>query len=901
MIRVLYLNGSFEDHDFVVEALTAEGGFQVTRTTERLDLQQRLARGECDLVLSDIEVLGFAPLAFIDFVRAASAVPPVVILTANESVDVAVEAMKRGAADYILATSDNARHLPEKMRSALDRTRREEKLRESQQWFRSIFEHSPEILVLVDMQGVVVEVNGKASELLGYERAHLVGNRFENLPLWSKETKATLRDMFARCLGGETIAPYEIEFLCSDGRAITCQMHGTTLKNHAVEITHVLLMVSDVTRRRAAEEALRTSETRFRAVSELVSDYAYAFRVEQDGTLTAEWVTDALVNVTGYTANELKSLGGWERLIHPDDLTIAEGQLTRLLSGEAYTVEYRIVTKSGEQRWTRDYARPEWDEREQRVVRIYGAGQDITDRKRAKEAMRASDTRFRALIEQSPFGISLYNPDGTVRYGNEALRRMYGISREVQARLIANYNILQDDQLMATGVASGLKRAFEGEPTALPTVKYDTRKSSVPSHDVDGEFWIESFAYPIKGGDGNFEEVVVVQRDVTEQKRAETALKESEERFRALFENALDGILLADVETKRLLSPNPSMCQMLGYRREEIEQLHVFDIHPHKDIRHVVAIFEKQAHEKIGLAESVPMKRKDGSVFYADINSSPITLAGKRYLLGFFRDITERKRSEERLRAMESQLAHVTRLSTMGELVAGIAHEVNQPLYSIENFAKAIENVLAADCGRESEQLRDWNAEIAAASDRAGRIMKRLRGFARTTDSQRSTADLKDIVSETIELMAFESRQRRVVVRPQPCDEDTRAQVDRVQIQQVLVNLLQNAFEALDSNDPGDRQVVVETRVSEGSICVSVADNGPGLPPEGGLNLFDAFATTKRHGLGMGLAISRTIVEAHGGRLLATFNAQGGATFHFTLPTARRAENDGAWTDGFRG
>jgi PAS domain S-box-containing protein len=913
MIRVLYLNGSFQDRQFVVQALTAHGGFQVTRTTERLDLGTRLAHGQCDLILSDTEVLGFPPLEVIDFVRARSAAPPVMILTASESVDLAVEAMKRGAADYVLLTSENVLRLPQRILAAVDRTRLEKKLREGEQ-------------------------------------------------------------------------------------------------------------------QEAAQESLRRSEQRFRAVSELVSDYAYAFHVEPDGKLTAEWVTDALVTVTGYTAHELKSLGGWERLIHPDDLCIAEGQLERLLSGEANTVEYRIVTKSGEVRWTRDYARPEWDEEEQRVVRIYGAGQDITDRKRVEEALerserlyrgvieatggvpycrnyetngydfigegvqlltgyavreftpdvwdsiiqeavltgdlaglsiseaerrvrsgastvartevrivtrsgderwlsdasthvrdehgvshsalgilhniterkqaeevlRTSERRFRTLVEQSPFGILLYNTDGTVRYANEALRTMHKLSKEEFEYLVAHYNILQDEQLEVSGVAPRVRKAFEGEPSPLPTIKYDTRKSSMTSQVADREAWIEGFVYPIKGQDGDVQEVVVVHRDVSEQKEQEAALKESEERFRALFDNALDGILMADTATKRLLSPNPAMCRMLGYRREEIEQLKVFDIHPQADVAHVVEMFEKQAREGLGLAESIPMKRKDGSVSYADINSSPITLAGQRYLIGFFRDTTERKRSEEKLRAMESQLAHVTRLSTMGELVAGIAHEVNQPLYSIENFAKAMENVLAANCGPELEQLRDWTAEIAAAAARAGRIMKRLRGFARPTDSQRSTVDINEIVSESIKLMAFESRQRRVMVQWQLCVEDARVEVDRVQVQQVLVNLLRNAFEALDQNDPGNRKVVVETRVREGSICVTVADNGPGLPPEGGLKLFDAFATTKPDGLGVGLAISTTIVEAHGGRLWATSDPHSGAKFSFTLPIARGVENDGA-------
>ena len=220
----------------------------------------------------------------------------------------------------------------------------------------------------------------------------------------------------------------------------------------------------------------------------------------------------------------------------------------------------------------------------------------------------------------------------------------------------------------------------------------------------------------------------------------------------------------------------------------------------------------------------------------------------------------------------------------MGELVAGIGHELNQPLYAIVNFSKACRNVLGAQGSLDRTSLREWIEEIARAAGRAGAIVARLRDFTRRTELTLAPASLNKIVEESVRLLAFEARRLGVQVTcelPSPAPLVT---VDRLQIQQVLVNLLSNAYEALDAPDVPLRRVQIHVGTADGEVEVCVADNGHGLPPDGHVRIFDPFVTTKPAGLGMGLAISRTIVEAHGGRLWAGPSAAGGAAFHFTLP-----------------
>ncbi len=252
-----------------------------------------------------------------------------------------------------------------------------------------------------------------------------------------------------------------------------------------------------------------------------------------------------------------------------------------------------------------------------------------------------------------------------------------------------------------------------------------------------------------------------------------------------------------------------------------------------------------------------------------------------------------RRDAEDKMHHMQEQLAHVSRLSTMGEMVAGIAHELNQPLYSIVNFAKACGNVLSAGNPPDLDRLRGWTEEIAVAAGRAGEIVSQLRRFARRSESPRRTASLHEILGESVQLVASEAKRHGSAVSLEPGNPSVAVCVDRTQIQQVLVNLLRNAYEAMDDGRVTRRQVTIRTRCVDGMAEVSVADTGPGLPADPDLRIFDAFVTTKPQGLGMGLAISATIVEAHGGRIWAEGNGEGGTTFHFTLPLAKKDRENG--------
>ena len=248
------------------------------------------------------------------------------------------------------------------------------------------------------------------------------------------------------------------------------------------------------------------------------------------------------------------------------------------------------------------------------------------------------------------------------------------------------------------------------------------------------------------------------------------------------------------------------------------------------------------------------------------------------------RDITERRETEQRLVQQQEIVAHVSRLNTVGEMAAGLVHEITQPLGAISNFAAAVVTTLENTPTVDYERLLQWNRKILEQASRAGQIIDRLRRFAQRQDPLRESHLLSDIVAEAIELVAAHARRQRVSIRFD--DDGSRVVVvaDRVQIQQVVVNLLNNAMEALESTDESQRVVAVRIDAEPQEVIVTVDDFGPGLPAAKADQIFEPFFTTKPHGMGMGLTICRTIVQAHGGTMGTARLHPHGASFFFTLP-----------------
>ena len=264
-------------------------------------------------------------------------------------------------------------------------------------------------------------------------------------------------------------------------------------------------------------------------------------------------------------------------------------------------------------------------------------------------------------------------------------------------------------------------------------------------------------------------------------------------------------------------------------------------------------------------------------------------------------DVTNQRFAEAKMREQEALLAHASRLSVMGEMVAGIAHEMSQPLYAIGNYAQAclaaLTEAVAADV---ADKPREWMRWIASEAARAGEIIRGLCSFARRADQEETRLELNAVVRESLELLHADFQRSRISTAFHCGPTPIYVAGNRIQLQQVLVNLLRNSCEALHNKAIHDRRIVVTLKKARSHAELTVADSGPGLPADVGNRVFEAFFTTKPQGMGMGLAVSRSIVEAHGGRLWAASNGGNGAELHLSLPTLTGAVTDDCFTDGVR-
>ncbi len=512
--------------------------------------------------------------------------------------------------------------------------------------------------------------------------------------------------------------------------------------------------------------------------------------------------------------------------------------------------------------------------------------EDITKRKQAEEALRLSEERFRNLVQTAPFGVLRNDVEGRINFANAALGRIYECS---PSDLIGKpiWELAFDDSSREAMIAQmrGMEddaRQSGGSPV---TSGFLVKHRTVAGRAIDVHI---DWTYE-RNREGKCIGWIVVISDVTTRREFERRLE-----FQAVVLNRVsDAVIVTDQRNA------------VTYANEAAERM--FEIsEDHRCGRSVLPLHQELLvsgalhHDVLAALEESGQWQGDIEV---QINGQTATVEAKlkdfrspnsqgHYLLSLVRDISMRKQAELERRQHRDTLAHMTRLSTMGELVAGIAHEVKQPLYAIANFATAASISLRnLEPGVPLDQtwlddLKEFNDGVRRASQRANEIIQRLREFAGKSEQSREQIDLNEVILDSIDLVAFEARQCDAVVRTDLQIGLPGVIADRIQCEQVLVNLLHNAYEALAEVAP-PRLVLVQSRRAGDFVEFKVEDNGPGIPPSQYGKILEAFCTTKPSGMGMGLAISRTIVEDHGGRLTVDTNRHGGATFVVALPIAK--------------
>ena len=497
----------------------------------------------------------------------------------------------------------------------------------------------------------------------------------------------------------------------------------------------------------------------------------------------------------------------------------------------------------------------------------------------SRETHPADDGRgdhFRVRIEG--FGVGTWDLDLQTREleWSDTARRLFGLGRDQAVSYDLFLSQLEpsdrDHLLKAIGRASegggGLDLSFK-----------------VRGEAGSGQ-WIRARAGVIRDDTGSPRRLSGIFLDINAEKQLEDNLRSQENHLRSILETVPDAMIVID--SRGIVHLFSSAAERLfGYSRQEAIGRNVSILMPEPDQSRHDGYLDRYLRTNdphiIGIGRIVTGKRRDGTTFPMHLSVGKTQRAGEPYFTGFVRDLTEHQQTQARLQELQSELVHVSRLTAMGEMASALAHELNQPLAAISNYMKGSRRLLAGSSDPNAPKVESALDRAAEQALRAGQIIRRLRDFVSRGESEKRVESLSKLIEEAGALGLAGAREQNVQLRFSLDPDADLVLADRVQIQQVLVNLFRNALEAMAQSQRREL-VVANRRGGDGMIEVEVSDTGIGFRDDVVPNLFQTFFTTKDTGMGVGLSISRSIIEAHSGRMWAESNAAAGATFRFTLP-----------------
>jgi PAS domain S-box-containing protein len=731
----------------------------------------------------------------------------------------------------------------------------EERLRTAAQEWRTTFDSIRDMVFIQDADGRIVRTNRVFAETFGVGPEEAVGKNCYEL-IHGAESPPPL------CLLKkivETGKPAEKEFF-EPHLGIYIQFSVAPIMDEQGDLIGSVHILRDTTERKKAEEAIRISEERLRGIAEIVPEAFFIYSLE---TNRYEYLSPAFEGLFGKSlAEHYQNPGLWYEAVHPDDRDLVSTDIFNELD-KGFNTDFRVVRPDGSIRWVFSHAFPVKNETGQ-IVRLFGANQDITERKQAEEALKESEGRYRSLVDNLPIGVYRNTPGGrgTFIFANNTLLKIFGIASPEDLPTLSPADLYQNpserkvfsDTLLKKGGVSGVQLRF--------------RK-------VDGTpIWGSVTARVVYDDDGNPAFFDCTLEDITERKRAQEALSESEERYRALFENATIGIFHS-LPGGRLLRVNPALAAMFGYdspdqmvsATEDIgAQLYVDPKRRSEFITQVIRRGGWSHHKN-------QYRRKDDSTITVDLKVRPVygPDGSVIYLEGFAEDVSEKEK-------MEQQLLQAEKLSSLGGILSGVAHELNNPLTSIIGNAQLLMRKSI------TEDIREKLEIIQMESLRSSKIIQGLLAFARKHKPERRQIRVNNVIREAYRLREYDLRVSNINMKLELSDHIPPTHADPYQLQQVFINLINNAHDAL--TEIGGGSLIIRSWIRDGEIAVEFVDDGPGIPKDIQQYIFDPFFTTKEvgKGTGLGLSVAYGIVSEHGGTIGVKSEPGSGATFTIGLP-----------------
>jgi len=660
-----------------------------------------------------------------------------------------------------------------------------------------------------------------------------------------------------------------------DGREVPLSASCVVIYDEEGRPHAVLATYRDITERKQMEEALRESAEKYREIFTGTHDAIWIVKVKE-GEFVYEDVNPEYSNFAGVdkrdvvgkrlgeifeqeTANNILRDYEW---VVKEKKTLKKEQHLKFLMGE---------------KWHLTTLAPHLDENGN-VDRIIGSGKDITELKRAEEALRESEGRYRRLVDTAPDVIYTISWDGTLTSLNPAFEKITGWSlNEWLNKSFAE--LVHPDDL--TKAVETFQQTMRGE-TPPP---YELRIRTKSGDYLVGEFTSKPL---IEKGEVIGE--LGIARDITERKRAEEALRESENRYYTLFENANDAVFIADTETGELLYANKMAEILTGKSRGELIGMHQSKLHPPEDAEHYKEAFRGHVRTPSTNVEAIVM-RKDGTRVPVSISANIFELGGKKVIQGIFRDITERKRMEDKLKnhsekleqkikektkeLLESQKKLITaeRLAAIGEVATQVGHDLRNPLTSIKGAAYYLKTGKNIKLDKNAKKMLDTIDDSIAYSNK---ILTDLLDFSQEIRLKPVRKTVKEVVADALSSINVPKKVNVIDLT----EIEPTIRVDSLLIRRVLHNIFINAFEAM----PEGGTLKIESKENGENVSIRICDSGVGVPKNVIEKLFTPFFTTKSRGVGLGLAICKRIVEAHGGSISVESKKGKGTCVTIILP-----------------
>jgi PAS domain S-box-containing protein len=738
-----------------------------------------------------------------------------------------------------------------------ERKQAEEALRESEERYRKMFEEALDAIFIGDGEtGIVLDCNRAACQLVGRERSGLIG-RHQRILHPPETVEGEFSTSFHEHLHAKEGEIVETQVVTKEG-----EIKEVAIKANAFELRGKKVIQGifrDVTERKQAEQALRQSEERYRTMLEEMED-AYS-EVDLGGHFT--FVNNSVCRDLGYSREELLGMS-YKKLTAEDDIESvfrAFNEVYRTgMPNKGFS--WKTIRKDGTNGFAETSISPIRNDKCE-IIGFRSVGRDVTERKRQEQALADEVTRRRILVDQSRDGIVVLDPNGKVYEANQQFAEMLGYTPEEVREFYVwdwEYQSPREQVLEMLRTVDEAGDHFETRHRRKDGSVYDVEIST------NGAMFAGQKL------------IFCVCRDISERKRAQEELWQSEENYRALFDSSVIGTIVLDAETGKAVMANQAAARIFGFGSpQEGIGRNPLDFVPPEDRETVREVIRQDLFEQdVRQTAQFRAVTKSGREIWLSVTAARIMHRGRLAGLISFADITEQKLQNERLMITD-------RLASIGELAAGAAHELNNPLASIIGLSELLMEKNTPD------YIRKNLAVIRDEGRRAANVTSNLLTFARKHKPAKQITQINAIIEDVLKLRAYAHKSNSIKVERHLSPDLPEMLVDPFQMQQVFLNVVINAeYFMIQAHNKGT--LTITTKRQNGGLQVSFVDDGPGIPREDLGRIFDPFFTTKEvgKGTGLGLSICHGIVAAHGGQIYARSQPSEGATIFIELPSNGR-------------